>query len=93
MKKQSCGNQLIRREKEKLIAKLNDSSFDFCEQELQAIIDNEFYNDHIEMDVVLIDAAARRLAQMHGISSEKQYTEIAHAALRHILQKAKLPTK
>ncbi len=74
-------------EKEKALLKqrLGDMECPFSLEELQSIIDREFFDDTNVLDTDLVDAAARRIAALKGIDAEEQFKETAHEALRRIL--------
>lgn len=72
--------------KEDTKRRLADPSISFSEMGLQEIIDHEFFNDDTVADMDLIDLAAKRLAEMRGISTESQYKETAYEALRKLFK-------
>ena len=78
----------VRLKLHKIIIKqrLADKVVSFSEEELQKIIDDEFFTDGIEMDIEIIDMAARRMAALTGNSECEQIEKIAHAALRRALK-------
>ena len=80
---QNSDNQLCT-DKQQLRKKLDDPDVVFSAWDLQRIIDHEFFNDDEPMDADLIDAAARRLAALKGISAKEQYKETACAALKKL---------
>jgi len=61
---------------------LQDTALAYSADELQAIIDGEFFDDSKEADMELIDLAARRLADLKGIACSEQFSSIAYEALR-----------
>lgn len=73
--------------KDQLKQALADKDMVFGIDELQGIIDDEFFDDANPMDADLIDAASRRLAMIKGISAEEQYKETAYAAFRKLFSK------
>lgn len=78
-------------EKQKFKQALEERRELFTPEQLQNIIDNEFFNDDTEMDAALIDAAAQQLAALQGIPLEEQYRYTAHQALQKWLQNTKKP--
>lgn len=78
----------VRLKRHKIIIKqrLANKVVSFSEEELQKIIDDEFFTDGIEMDIEIIDMAARRMAALTGNSECEQIEKIAHAALRRALK-------
>lgn len=71
--------------KDHLKRQLENFEMDFSLEELQKIIDKEFFDDNNPMDSELIDAACRRIALIKGVSPEKQYELTAYAALWRVL--------
>ena len=72
-------------EKAQLKKALADPTIHFSKEELQAIIDHEFFDDDNPMDTDLIGAASDRLAVFNGIDSEEQYKETAYGVLKQFL--------
>ena len=66
--------------------RLTDKAVSFSEDELQKILDDEFFTDGTEMNIEIIDMAARRMAALTGNSECEQIEKIAHAALRRALE-------
>ena len=72
--------------KEEVKRKLADPGVFFSEMDLQGIIDQEFFDDDTVADMELIDLAAKRLAEIRGISAESQYKETAYEALKKLFK-------
>ncbi len=75
--------------KDALKQALEDDGLSFSMEDLQKIIDGEFFDDNNPMDADLIDAASRRIAILKGISTEEQIKETAYAAFRKLFSKEK----
>lgn len=75
-----------KRRKKLIKQRLTDKAVSFSEDELQKIIDDEFFTDGTEMDIEIIDMAARKMAALTGNSEYEQIEKIAHAALRRALE-------
>ena len=65
---------------------LSNANGVFTERELQNIIAAEFFSDGNEMDIELIDAAIRRLANQNGVRFEEEMHRIAYEALHQTVQ-------
>ena len=55
------------------------------EEELESIINREFFDDSENADMEVIDLASGRLAKMRGISANEQFSIIANSALKKLL--------
>lgn len=77
---------MVDSKKEETKRRLADSCVSFSEMELQGIIDQEFFDDDTVADMELIDLAAKRLAEIRGISAESQYKETAYEALKKLFE-------
>lgn len=75
--------------KDALKQALADDDLPFSINDLQKIIDGEFFDDNNPMDADLIDAASRRIAILKGITTEEQIKETAYAAFRKLFTKEK----
>ena len=75
--------------KDALKQALADDNLPFNMDDLQKIIDGEFFDDNNSMDADLIDAASRRIAVLKGISTEEQIKETAYAAFRKLFSSKK----
>ena len=75
--------------KDALKQALADDNLPFSMDDLQKIIDSEFFDDNNSMDADLIDAASRRIAVLKGISTEEQIKETAYAAFRKLFSSKK----
>ena len=68
---------------------LGDYRWTFSIAELQAIIQNEFFNDENTLDAELVDAALTRLLCMYGKSTDEETMKREREALiRAVLRKA-----
>ena len=68
---------------------LGDYRWTFSIAELQAIIQNEFFNDENTLDAELVDAALTRLLCMYGKSTDEATMKREREALiRAVLRKA-----
>lgn len=54
-------------EKTALLNKLKDLTWAFTKDELEAVINNEFFNDENSLNTDLVDAAVSRLLLLEGI--------------------------
>ena len=65
----------------------NNDSYDI--DELQKIIEGEFFDDSVTMDTELIDLAVKRIAYLRGVSAEIQMQLTANSALNKWIQDTK----
>lgn len=86
---QECYSMLGYTSKDALKQALADDNLPFSMDDLQKIIDSEFFDDNNPMDADLIDAASRRIAVLKGISTEEQIKETAYAAFRKLFSSKK----
>lgn len=81
-------------DKAALAQALADQAHSFSREELEAIIQNEFFNDDNPLDIDIVDAALARLMLLDGIplneeSLQRQREEMIYGVFKKILKPRK----
>ena len=83
-----------KQEKATLLEALKDKAHLFTKDELEAIINNEFFNDENSLDANLVDAAIARMILLEGADpNEATLQQARESMICNVLKKLLKPKK